>query len=78
MRNVMNRAKRSKEKPDFITVDNWAEIKRTWDTEKHKQISEINKKNQAYSSSEGSATYAGGSINIGKHRKKLVSLLNML
>ena len=78
MRNVMNRAKRDQEKPDFFTADNWAEIKRTWDTEKHKQISEINKKNRASSSSEGSATYAGGSINIGEHRKRMVSLLNML
>ncbi|XP_056159232.1 uncharacterized protein LOC130135029 isoform X1 [Syzygium oleosum] len=78
MRNVMNRAKRSQEKPDFITADNWAKIKRTWDTEKHKQISEINKKNRASSSSKGSATYAGGSINIGEHRKRIVSLLNML
>ncbi|XP_056174569.1 uncharacterized protein LOC130140100 isoform X2 [Syzygium oleosum] len=75
MRNVMNRAKRSQEKPDFITADNWAEIKRTWDTEKHKQISEINKKNRASSSSEGSATYAGGSINIGEHRKRMANEL---
>ncbi|XP_056171605.1 uncharacterized protein LOC130139193 [Syzygium oleosum] len=71
MRNVMNRAKRSQEKSDFIAADNWTEIKRTWDTEKHKQISEINKKNRASSSSEGSATYAGGSINIGEHRKRM-------
>ncbi|XP_056169584.1 uncharacterized protein LOC130138721 [Syzygium oleosum] len=71
MRNVMNRAKRSQEKSDFITADNWTEIKRTWDTEKHKQISEQNKKNRASSSSEGSATYAGGSINIREHRKRM-------
>ena len=38
MRNVINRAKRSQEKTDFITADKWAEIKKTWDTEKHKQI----------------------------------------
>ncbi|XP_056158501.1 uncharacterized protein LOC130134825 [Syzygium oleosum] len=75
MRNVMNRAKRSQEKSDFITADNWAEIKSTWDTEKHKQISEINKKNRASSSSEGSATYVGGSINIEKHRKRMADEL---
>ncbi|XP_056174627.1 uncharacterized protein LOC130140114 [Syzygium oleosum] len=75
MRNVMNRAKRRQEKPDFITADNWAEIKRIWDTEKHQQISEINKKNRASSSSEGSATYAGVSINIGEHRKRMADEL---
>ncbi|KAI6688728.1 hypothetical protein NL676_025556 [Syzygium grande] len=75
MRNVMNRAKRSQETPDFITADNRVEIKRTWDTEKHKQISEINKKNRASSSSEGLATYAEGSINIEEHRKRIADEL---
>ena len=78
MRNVMNRAKRSQEKLNFIIGDNWTEINRIWKTEKSRQISEQNKKNRSSSSSEGSATYAGGSINIGEHRKRLVSLLNKL
>ncbi|XP_056170473.1 uncharacterized protein LOC115666878 [Syzygium oleosum] len=75
MRNVMNKAKIRQEKPDFITTDNWTEIKRTWDTEKHKQMSERNKKNRTSSSSQGSATYAGGSINIGEHRKRMANEL---
>ena len=80
MRNVISKAKTKQEKPSFLTADNGMEIKRTWETEKHKQMSERNKKNRASSSSEGpaSATYAGGSINIRKHRKRMVSLLNML
>ena len=76
MQNMINKAKRNQRKLDFITADNWMEITRTWETEKYKQISEQNKKNRASSSSEGSAsaTYAGGSINIGEHRKRMVSL----
>ncbi|XP_056166447.1 uncharacterized protein LOC130137908 [Syzygium oleosum] len=77
MRNVMNKAKRNQRKPDFITADNWTEITTTWETEKHKQISEQNKKNRASSSSEGSAfaTYVGGSINIREHRKRMADEL---
>ncbi|XP_056161913.1 uncharacterized protein LOC130135997 [Syzygium oleosum] len=77
MRNVMNKAKRNQQKPDFIKADNCMEITRTWETEKHKQISEQNKKNRASSSSEwsASATYAGGSINIGEHRKRMADEL---
>ncbi|XP_056163113.1 uncharacterized protein LOC130136797 [Syzygium oleosum] len=70
MQNVINKAKRKQEKPDFITADNWTEIMRTWDTEKHKQISEINKKNRASSSSEGSATYAGALSTSGSVEKE--------
>ncbi|XP_048134070.1 uncharacterized protein LOC115743530 [Rhodamnia argentea] len=58
-------------KPDFITVDDWTEIKRIWESEKNKQKSEQNVKNRVSTSSEGSATYAGGSINIGEHRKRM-------
>ena len=76
----MNRAKIKQVKPSFITADNWTEINRTWDTEKHKQISEQNKKNRASSSSDGfaSATYAGGSISIGKHKRKMISLFKFV
>ena len=74
----MNKVKRSQEKPNFIIADNWTKIKRTLDIEKHKQISEQNKKNRAFSYNEGSATYAGSSINIEEHRKRIISLLNML
>ncbi|XP_056174950.1 uncharacterized protein LOC115676546 [Syzygium oleosum] len=38
-------------------------------------MSEQNKKNRASSSSEGSATYAWGSINIGEHRKRMANEL---
>lgn len=70
----MNKAKKSQQKPDFITGDDWTGIKRIWESETNKLRSEQNKKNRASSSTEGSATYAGGSINIGEHRKRLVSV----
>ncbi|XP_048134029.1 uncharacterized protein LOC125314839 [Rhodamnia argentea] len=75
IRNVMNKAKRSQGKPDFITGDDWTEIKRIWESEKNMQRSEQNKKNRASSSTEGSATYAGGSINIGEHKKRMANEL---
>ncbi|XP_048132790.1 uncharacterized protein LOC115733800 isoform X1 [Rhodamnia argentea] len=74
IRNVMNKAKTKKVKPHFITGEDWTEMNRTWEGEKMKQRSEQNAKNRASRSSEGSstsATYAGGSINIGEHRKRL-------
>ncbi|XP_048127820.1 uncharacterized protein LOC125312741 [Rhodamnia argentea] len=75
IQNVMNKAKRSQGKPDFITGDDWTEIKRIWESEKNMQRSEQNKKNRASSSLEGSATYAGGSINIGEHKKRMANEL---
>ena len=78
MRYVINKAKRTKEKPDFVTTDDWIELTKTWKTEKHKRRCEQNRKNRASSSNEGSATYAGSFINIGEHKKIMVSLINML
>ena len=45
IRYVINKAKRTKEKPDFITADDWIEITRTWETEKNKKMCEQNKTN---------------------------------
>ena len=80
MRNVMNKAKRNQRKPDFITAGNSTKITRTWETEKHKKRCEQNRKNQASSSSDGSAsaTYAGGSISIGEHRRRMVNLFKFV
>ena len=78
MRNVMNRAKIKQVKPSFFTVNNWSAINRFWAPEQSRQLCEQNKKNRSSSSSDGSATYAGGFINIVEHRKRLVSLLNEL
>ena len=80
MRYVMNKAKRTKEKPDFVTTDDWMELNRTWETEKHKKRCEQNRKNRASSSSDGSAsaTYAGGSISIGEHRRRMVNLFKFV
>ena len=80
IRYVINKAKRTKEKPDFITADDWIEITRTWETEKHKKICEQNRKNRASSSSDGSAsaTYAGGSISISEYRRRMLSLFKLV
>ena len=80
MRYVINKAKRTKEKPDFVTTDDWIELTRTWETEKHKRRCEQNRKNRASSSSDGStsATYAGSSISIGEHRRRIVSLFKLV
>ncbi|XP_048128343.1 uncharacterized protein LOC115742148 [Rhodamnia argentea] len=48
IRNVMNKAKRSQGKPDFIIGDDWTEIKRIWESEKNMQRSEQNKKNRGF------------------------------
>ncbi|XP_056163789.1 uncharacterized protein LOC130137081 [Syzygium oleosum] len=71
MRNVMNRAKSKQAKPSFFTADNWEAINTFWASEQSRQLCEQNKKNRSSSSSDGSATYAGGSINIAEHRKRL-------
>ena len=80
MQYMINRAKRRKEKPTFFTTDNWTKITKTWKTDKHKLRCEQNKKNRASSASDGfaSATYAGGSISIGEHRRRIISLFKFV
>ncbi|KAI6695565.1 hypothetical protein NL676_023275 [Syzygium grande] len=78
MRNVMNRAKSKQAKPSFFTADNWVAINTFWASEQSRQLCDQNKKNRSSSSSDGSATYAGGSINIAEHRKRLDERIDSL
>ena len=80
MRYMIHRVKRTKKKLDFITVDNWTIITRTLETEKYKQMCEMDKKNWDSSSSDGfaSATYVESFINIDEHKRRMISLFKLV
>ncbi|XP_074556358.1 uncharacterized protein LOC141812212 [Curcuma longa] len=71
IRHTIHHAKISNKKPPCITDENWTRIKGVWDTEESKQRSHQNRTNQSYNSGDSSATYAGGSINIEEHTRRL-------
>ncbi|XP_074591071.1 uncharacterized protein LOC141846957 [Curcuma longa] len=71
IRHTLNHAKTRNKKPPCITDENWTRILGVWETEESKQKSHQNKTNQSYNSGDSSATYAGGSINIEEHTRRL-------
>ncbi|XP_074560182.1 uncharacterized protein LOC141816268, partial [Curcuma longa] len=71
IRHTLNHAKTRNKKPPCITDENWTKILAVWQTEESKQKSEKNKANQRVNSGESSATYAGGSINVEEHARRL-------
>ncbi|XP_074576665.1 uncharacterized protein LOC141833177 [Curcuma longa] len=71
IRHILNHAKTRKKKPACITDENWEKISKFWETEESKKISNQNKLNQAYNTGASSATYAGGSINMDEHTRRL-------
>ncbi|XP_042439815.1 uncharacterized protein LOC122025119 [Zingiber officinale] len=71
IRHVLNHAKSKGKKPPFITEENWIKITNYWESEEFKTRSHQNKTNQSFNSGDMSATYAGGSINIDEHRRRL-------
>ncbi|XP_042465847.1 uncharacterized protein LOC122048327 [Zingiber officinale] len=71
IRHVLNHAKSTGKKPPFITTDNWVRICNFWQTYECKERSLRNKINQAYNSGDSRAIYAGGSINIEEHSRRL-------
>ncbi|XP_074567154.1 uncharacterized protein LOC141823833 [Curcuma longa] len=71
IRHILNHAKTRKKKPACITDENWVKISKFWETEESKKISNQNKLNQAYNTGASSATYAGGSINMDEHTRRL-------
>lgn len=77
MRNVMNKAKTTQRQPAWMDDQSWREIHRKWASEEHKRASERNKINRTSSSREsGIGTYAGGSITVAEHKRKMVSILS--
>ncbi|XP_074569780.1 uncharacterized protein LOC141826436 [Curcuma longa] len=72
IRNTLNHAKTRGKKPPFITDENWVRISQYWESEDSRKRSNQNKQNQACNSGALSATYAGGSINIDEHTRRLV------
>ncbi|XP_042449038.1 uncharacterized protein LOC122033962 [Zingiber officinale] len=75
IRHVLNHAKSRAKKPPFITEENWIRISNFWESEEFKKRSQQNKINQSFNSGEMSATYAGGSINVDEHRRRLTKEL---
>ncbi|XP_074565007.1 uncharacterized protein LOC141821489 [Curcuma longa] len=71
IRHILNHAKTRKKKPACISDENWEKISKFWETEESKKISNQNKLNQAYNTGASSATYAGGSINMDEHTRRL-------
>ncbi|XP_042469132.1 uncharacterized protein LOC122051883 isoform X1 [Zingiber officinale] len=71
IRHTLSHAKQRGKKPLCITEDNWTKINNFWSTNESKQRSQQNKLNQSYNSGDFSATYAGGSINIDEHRRRM-------
>ena len=72
IRHVLSHAKSQGKKPNFITEENWERITIFWATEESKQRSDLNRMNQSHNSGDSSAIYAGGSINIDEHRRRMV------
>ncbi|XP_042394133.1 uncharacterized protein LOC121984985 [Zingiber officinale] len=75
IRHVLNHAKSRGKKPPFITEENWIKISNFWESEEFKKRSHQNKINQSFNSGQMSATYAGGSINVDEHRRRLTKEL---
>ncbi|XP_074570625.1 uncharacterized protein LOC141827305 [Curcuma longa] len=75
MRHTLHHAKIRNKKPACITDENWVKITQAWKTDAIKKISDQNKLNQAYNTGASSATYAGGSINIDEHARRLAKEL---
>ncbi|XP_074588643.1 uncharacterized protein LOC141844508 [Curcuma longa] len=75
IRHTLHHAKSRNKKPAMITDENWVKISQAWKTEAIKKISDQNKLNQAYNTGASSATYAGGSINIDEHARRLAKEL---
>ncbi|XP_074557057.1 uncharacterized protein LOC141813049 [Curcuma longa] len=71
IRQTLNHAKTRGKKPPFITDENWVRISQFWESEDSRKRSNQNKQNQACNSGVLSATYAGGSINIDEHTRRL-------
>ncbi|XP_074556257.1 uncharacterized protein LOC141812114 [Curcuma longa] len=75
IRHTLHHAKSRNKKPAMITDENWVKISNAWKTDDIKKISDQNKLNQAYNTGASSATYAGGSINIDEHARRLAKEL---
>ncbi|XP_074570413.1 uncharacterized protein LOC141827028 [Curcuma longa] len=75
IRHTLHHAKSRNKKPAMITDENWVKISKAWKTDDIKKISDQNKLNQAYNTGASSATYAGGSINIDEHARRLAKEL---
>jgi len=64
--------------PDTIPNNVWESWLRLWKDPKCVEKSEINSKNRCAGSGVATGTHTGGSINVGEHRKRLVSGLSLV
>lgn len=73
MKNSLNKARSTKDKPDRISDKDWDTLSKHWDTDGFKKKSSQGKKNQASDCGGfGGSLHTSGSITTSQHRANMV------
>jgi len=73
-RNFISKIKKEGVRPGYVPENVWERWMQLWGSEKCIKKSEINSKNRRGGHETAVGTHTGGSISIGEHRRKLVSI----